>query len=132
MTKTTNFEISKKLKEIGFKKETEFFLYLNEPYCDAWHISEEGQILANKKDDCLPSYNLETLLDALPKSMKYCGDTYYFWMTYSGSSDCYIIGYSSGQLRKTELEKSSKENESLVDIAGRLIILLHEKNLIKF
>ena len=106
MTKTTNFEISKKLREIGFKVKT----------CDEW----------------FPSYDLETLLDVLPKSIKYCGDTYYFWMTYSGSSDCYIIGYSSGQLRKTELEKYSKENESIVDTAGRLIILLHQKNLIKF
>jgi hypothetical protein len=136
MTKTTNFEISKKLAEIGFRaKCSYFYFHSNNNDYEASSLEEFGW---DEISDCdiedkyYPSYDLETLLDALPKSIKYRGDTYYFWMTYSGSSDCYIIGYSSGQLRKTELEKYSKENESLVDTAGRLIIWLHEKNLIEF
>lgn len=122
MTKTTNYEISKKLAEIGFKKQAEFFFYLDKPDYGAWHISEEGQILANEKDDCLPSYDLETLIDALPEKTE---------IIISQLTDKRVFYLDYG-LRGSEISVEIKENESLVDTAGRMIILLHEKNLIKF
>lgn len=61
MTKTTNLEISKKLKEIGFDKETNF--YFTEIAPDKF----EAQYYTNNKEYLLlKSYELETLLDALP------------------------------------------------------------------
>ena len=127
MTKTTNFEISKKLKEIGFKAEAEFFFYLDKPDYGAWHISEEGQIFANEKDDCLPSYDLETLLDALPKELKKYGELGSLFR--SG----FILGYNLQNFDDlSQLLKYQRQGQSLADTAGELIIWLHEENLIKF
>jgi hypothetical protein len=125
--KTTSFEISKKLAEIGFNAESNYI------------ITENGQIIitkdklknsSNVNGNGRLSFDLETILQALPKSIKYRGDTYYFLMTYSGSSDCYIIGYVCGQVRRTELEKYSEENESLADTAARLWLNLKKKGLV--
>lgn len=76
--------------------------------------------------------DLETILEALPKLIKFKGDIYRFWMTFSGSSDCYILGYVCGQIRRSELEIFTYENESLADTAARLLIKLAEKGLVKF
>lgn len=127
MIKTTNFEISKKLQEIGFKAEAEFFFYLDKPDYGKWHISEEGQILANEKDDCLPSYDLETLLDALPKELKKCGELGSLFR--SG----FILGYNLQDFDDlSQLLQYQGQGQSLADTAGELIIWLHEENLIKF
>jgi hypothetical protein len=130
MIKTTNYEISKKLAEIGFKAEAEFFFYLDKPDYGAWHISEgiKGQILANKKDDCLPSYDLETLLDALPHNFMLEKKIKFLNMNQSE------IGYKTGSsdIYDYQLLCHRRKEESLADTAGRLIILFHEENLIKF
>lgn len=122
MIKTTNFEISKKLAEIGFKKETDYFFYLTKPdwYNKAWtwkyvwHYATEGWDDANNDSNFLPSYDLETLLDALHKNYL----VKYDWL------ECFLNRDFNGTKRL--------ENESLADTAGRMIILLYEKNLIKF
>jgi hypothetical protein len=132
MTKTTNFEISKKLKEIGFKAEAEFFFYLDKPDYGAWHISEEGQIFANEKDDCLPSYDLETLLDVLPLKV---GSYGYFLMGIRKENPLmpFAIGYNLGDDENYGMLYCDKmQDEPLADVAGRLLTILHEKNLIKF
>jgi hypothetical protein len=72
--------------------------------------------------------DLETLLDALPQEREGFGGDAYFKMNKNGlwyerSWNCPLeINYYIEKL----------ENESLADTAGRMIILLHEKNLIKF
>jgi len=134
MTKTTNYEISKKLAEIGFRAECSYFYFHsdNNDY-EASSLEEFGY---NKISDCdiedkyYPAYDLESLLDALPEIIRnneklineelilkknYIG--YFFWD--SGEFFCSIGAHK-------------QENESLADIAGRVIIKLHEKNLIKF
>jgi len=127
MIKTTNYEISKKLKEIGFKAEAEFFFYLDKPDYGAWHISEEGQIFANEKDDCLPSYDLETLLDALPKKLKEYGELGSLFRT------GFILGYNLQNFDDlSQLLQFRLQGQSLADTAGKLIIWLHRENLIKF
>jgi hypothetical protein len=80
--------------------------------------------------------DLETLLDAIPKKItnKY-GKEFTLeisfgvsnWISYIDENDYIFLSenYIDGQME-------SEENESLVDTAGRFIILLHEKNLIKF
>jgi hypothetical protein len=145
MTKTTNFEISKKLAEIGFKKETDYFFYLTKPdwYNKAWswqyvwHYATEGWDDANNDSNFLPSYDLETLIDALPKNISEMGYVYptgyHLNINLSQLSTISYIEDDLHSLRDNHpvfVEK--RENESLADTAGRLLILLHEKNLIKF
>jgi hypothetical protein len=125
MTKTTNYEISKKLKEIGFDKETNF--YFTEVAPDKF----EAQYYTNNKEYLLlKSYDLETLLDALPKELNlFLGKT---WLSLNLSNKSQSIGYGSEEEYAPEFYFIKEENESLADTAGRLLILLHEKNLIKF
>ena len=65
--KTTNFEISKKLKEAGFDAQSSFF------WCELGkdlikiHISQSHSV--PESIDKIKAYDLETLLDALPDSI---------------------------------------------------------------
>jgi len=122
MSKTTNFEISKKLAEIGFDKETNF--YFTEIAPDKFKAEYYTN---NKKYFLLKSYNLETLLDALPKSLKSKLELR-IWFDENNA----YIGYQNFEGFDKALNLEQQENESLADTAGRLIILLESKNLIKF
>lgn len=127
--KTTNYEISKKLKEAGFDAQSSFF------WCELGkdlikiHISQSHSV--PESIDKIKAYDLETILDALPKKIEFRGKEYCFWMQWSSSSDCYIMGYVHGNLRATELEVSryDDENKSLADIAGEMWLILKEKGL---
>jgi hypothetical protein len=124
MTKTTNKETSKKLAEIGFNKETNF--YFTEIAPDKF----EAQYYTNNKEYLLlKSYDLETLLEALPN----------FIENGNGTENCLVVDVAFGEIHyEGDCENdalfitTTRENESLADTAGRLLILLHEKNLIKF
>ena len=59
----TNFEISKKLKEAGFEAETDFYWYCYDNGLAMRHVADADGI-GNVK-----SYDLETILDALPDSI---------------------------------------------------------------
>lgn len=128
--KTTSYEISKKLKEQGFEAQSSFF------WCELGkdliriHISQSHSV--PESSDKIKVYDLETLLDALPKKIKFKEKEYCFWMQWSGSSDCYIMGYVHGNLRATELEVSryDDENKSLADIAGIMLLMLKKKGLV--
>ena len=138
MTKTTNYEISKKLAEIGFEAETHFS-WIEE--CNFFRIENKNWIenIGIGFKELFPAYDLETLLDALPSTIEienWGGWKYYniyFKMNKNGlwyenlcncdSSACPVEKYHYMEII---------ENESLADTAGRMIILLHEKNLIKF
>jgi hypothetical protein len=132
LTKTTNYEISKKLKEIGFDKETNF--YFTEVAPDKF----EAQYYTNNKEYLLlKSYDLETILDALPKNISKMGHVYptgyHLNINFSQLSTISYIEDDLHSLRDNHpvfVEK--RENETLADTAARLLILLHEKNLIKF
>jgi hypothetical protein len=95
--KTTNYEISKKLAEIGFRAETSTSISMLET-----------------KD--YPSYDLETLLSALPDTI----------------GGCLMIHKEGMYYQESMIEVQKQKNESLADTAGRLIIELCENNLIKF
>ena len=125
MSKTTNYEISKKLAEIGFDKEANFYyrktdkeLFINTP-----------PDLKDPEEFFLKSYDLEILLDALPSSIE----------NGNGTENCLVVDVAFGEIHyegdcenDTLFITTTRENESLADTAGRLIIKLHEKNLIKF
>jgi hypothetical protein len=130
MTKTTNFEISKKLAEIGFKAETGFYWY-------EYDKGEEMRYIADADGaGKYKAYDLEILLDALPKKMtNKHGKEFTLeicfgvsnWIYYLDENDYIFLSenYIDGQME-------SEKNESLADTVGRFIILLFEKNLIKF
>jgi hypothetical protein len=134
MTKTTNFEISKKLAEIKFNKETNFYyrktdkeLFINTP-----------PDLKDSEKFFLKSYDLETLLEF---AFNYISD---FKIFYNG---VFVAEYwNDGKyevidelLVDRELSFKSVNGKVIreykynyAEIVAKLIILLHEKNLIKF
>ena len=126
--KNTSYEISKKLKEAGFEAETNFYWYCYDNGREMRHIAD-----ADGKGD-VEAYDLETIIDALPEKIEFKEKEYCFWMQWSGSSDCYIMGYVHGNLRATELEAwredENKNSESLADTAGRMWLMLKEKGII--
>lgn len=134
MTKTTNFEISKKLKEAGFEAEADYnFIERNNQKAFLVNIKElSGIEIMNEIGVFIKSYDLETLLDALPKKIEFKEKEYCLWMQWSSSSDCYIMGYVYGNLRATELEVSryDDENKSLADIAGEMWLILKKKGVL--
>ena len=93
--KTTSYEISRQLAEIGFVAET-----------------STTKALLGTKD--YPAYHLETILEQLPKHYVLKND----WI------ECFLCGDFNG-IRK-------KGNESLADLAGKLLISLYNKGLINF
>jgi len=128
MTKTTNYEISKKLAEIGFDKETNF--YFTEIAPNKFKAEYYTNYTNNNKYFLLKSYDLETLLDALPSTI----ENIHFRMNKGGLWYENLSNCDSDQSCPVEsyCHIEIKNNESLADTAGRLIIELHEKNLIKF
>ncbi len=121
MTKTTNYEISKKLSEIGFSRQP-FWVWTSKDCCCPYETHLDG----------FRAYDLETLLDALPSEIEYFGNDAYFRMNkdqfwYEEFCNC---PFDCPVKRHYNIK--IKENESLADTVGRFIILLHEKNLIKF
>lgn len=106
MSKTTNYEISKKLEEIGFSRQA-FWVWTSKSCCCPFETHLDG----------FRAYDLETLLDALPEINKQLPLLCFSGITY---------------LDPVNIGLSRNKNESLADTAGRLLILLHEKNLIKF
>lgn len=144
--KTTNFEISKKLKEIGFEAEFNFH------YKATDHINLYDSGYEDYKERNTPSYDLETLINALPDKI-----TREYKSTEDGTIKefeerlvitkneiyykCYDIGTEDdaneywreyGYYAKFSEVVKDWEDESLADTAGRLLIKLHEAGIINF
>ena len=149
--KTTNYEISKQLKEAGFKGGY-IFAWYDDPDPESLPWIQEIQakpIAVNrygkeiKLTFSAPAYDLETILDALPAFIMYnrYKDTfldknarcYYLFLGnntlgYYGECHEYRDNYSMGD-GIFEFSKSSL-NESLADTAGRMWLQLKKKNLL--
>lgn len=107
--KTTSYEISKKLKEAGFEAETDFYWYCYDKGREMRHIAD-----ADGKGN-VKAYDLETILDALPKINKQ------EYLLCSGG-----IVY----LNDDYISVGKEKNESLADTAGKMWLLLKEKGLV--
>jgi hypothetical protein len=124
--KTTSYEISKKLAEIGFKAETEkAFDNKGTPISCHKKICILKEKSSNSEIYGLPACDLESILQALPNVVNYNEELNikkyeigYYYFDY----DCVICGIG--------VEK--QENELLTDTAARLLILLHEKGMVNF
>lgn len=121
--KTTSYEISKKLAEIGFTSQT-----------DKFYDSGQGRLLdeINVEDetgDIIAAYDLETLLDNLPYYITKDRQDYFLIVNQ------HVIAYEEDCREKPDLEGCVRENlesESLADTAARLLLLLHEKGILNF
>lgn len=123
--KVTNYENSKRLAELRFKAETACAYKKWKNGYDLFRALESR----NDWEGAIPAYDLETILDALPKSIQFDGETFTFRLTknYVGYHLC-TMDYVS----QPNLEVRPLEGESLADTAVRLLIELHEQGLIKF
>jgi len=114
--KTTSYEISKKLKEAGFEAEADYYFYGQQLRNSAFprHIAD-----ADNKGN-VKSYDLETLLDALPNT------TEIIISSLTGER----IFYLDSNIRGNEVSIAIEENESLADTAGKMWLLLKDKGII--
>ena len=114
--KTTNYEISKQLKEAGFEAETDYYFYGQQLRNSAFpsHFTDADRKVHVK------SYDLETLLDALPNT------TEIIISSLTGER----IFYLDLNIRGNEVSIAIEENESLADTAGKMWLELKEKNLL--
>ena len=132
--KTTSYEISKKLAEIGFKAETEK-AFDNKGTLISCHrkiciLREKSR---NPKIYGLPAYDLETILEALPKQHDFFSrgiGKYELRIWYHENN--MFISYQNFDGFDKLLTLEQEKNEAVADIAARLLILLHEKGLINF
>ena len=112
---TTNYKNSKKLADIGFDGESE-----------TWKHDPDNFILGQK----YWSYDLETLLDALPQTLYQKADSLSTIQTsYEDKEYCFwwdknALVFSNSDERLIEIYR--QEDESLADTAARLILKLHE------
>ena len=147
--KTTNFEISKKLKEIGFEAETNFYFDTRTYKAIPDEVFYKSTFNKEEPEHYLPSYDLETLIDALPNSIT---------REYKSNKDGTIKKFEEKLLidkrvicyRCYDIETSDDANEfwreyryeqnisidswddSLTNLAGKMLIQLFEAGLIKF
>ena len=146
MTKTTSYEISKKLKEAGFEAEADYYWVESkeESICVNIHVFSDYMTEGKK---LYARYDLETILDALPDSIQYkkykSSNCYYLFLRapsrYSETNktlgyycecneymDNYRMGEEDGIFEFSKLSP----NESLADTAGRMWLMLKEKGII--
>jgi hypothetical protein len=123
--KTTNFELSKKLLEISFREHTGIFWKMNSDGSQAspFRCGHGGDDYSVKY---LPSYELETLLEALPEKVNEEEQSWAVQQDYVGYMPRYI------RFIKNEYFCDRLPNEPLADCAARLILKLHEQGIINF
>lgn len=119
--KVTNYLISKKLAEIGFKADN----------CGGWFV-EGGFTFDTKAPFDWPSYDLETILDALPKSIVKKGSSLKNNLRVWFDQDRCYVGYQSWEGFLEDATIASQNEESLADTVARLLLLLVQKGLLTF
>lgn len=152
MTKTTSYEISKKLKEAGFEAEADYnFIERNNQKAFLVNIKElSGIEIMNEIGVFIKSYDLETLIDALPDSIIREYKSKVNWEVKAFRERLIIekkeIRYSCddienaddanryfnefGYMQELSIYNFKFNNESLADTAGKMWLLLKEKGLI--
>ena len=119
--KTTNYEISKKLKEIGFEADFNFHYKAT----DSINLYDSGY--EDYKERNIPSYDLETLLKAFPNitGIDYENGEIHYQNSYTD-----YLSKRSGI--RTEFYYKMDKNELLVDAVGKLLLKeLREFGIIK-
>jgi len=132
--KTTNYLISKKLKEAGFKGDADCC------YLDDRRLIRNGQEFGYNPTicdgesivDCF-SYHLETILEALPPKIenknKFLGD-WQLEITKEWIEYCYYYHCQSDVDKDSMFSCIKLHNESLADAAARLWLKLKQEGLV--
>ena len=140
--KTTNFEISKKLKEAGFEAEAEYYWHEIHDKIELYHVARAGF-------GDIKSYDLETIIDALPDSIIREYRSKVNWevkafrerliiekkeIRYScddieNADDANRFYQEYGYMQDISIFKKFN-NESLADTAGKMWLMLKEKGLV--
>lgn len=143
--KLTSYEISKKLKEAGFEAETDFYWYCYDKGQEMRHIAD-----ADGKGN-VKSYDLETILDALPdfiireykskengevkefkENLKINKDQIYYIYNDIENADDANYYYQEYDYMSDICVFKKFDEKSLADTAGRLLIKLYEAGIINF
>jgi glutathionylspermidine synthase len=114
--KTTNLEISKKLKEAGFEAETDF----------GYHKSGQfplQKLLVSDTLSHIKAYDLETILDSFPKETE-------IRISNLTKERIFYLDSWWKNIRGNEASIAIEDNESLADTAGKMWLLLKERGLI--
>ena len=131
--KTTSYKISKKLAEIGFEGDADYYYEKDKlEENDKWNITE---LQFEGTDNYYPAYDLETILDALPKERNLLTDfNHYLKIVFENfeKREKAFIGYWDEEFYHSDFLVEQEETESLADTAARLLILLHEKGIVDF
>jgi hypothetical protein len=132
--KTTSYKISKKLEEVGLSEQLGFCDYYYNEYKLLNIVNQESypDEPENTMVDCF-AYDFETILEALPKQHDFFSrgvGKYELLIWYHENK--IFIGYQNFDGFDKLLTLEQEKNESLADIAARLLILLHNKGLINF
>lgn len=129
--KTTNYDISKRLAEIGFEINSEaFFCYSrNTKEFTNQHEIYERWTEKDQEQGFYNSYDLETILEALQEKLP-CNIK--ITSTEIKIENRPLFESPSMQFQFWEEKIERLDNESLADTAARLLILLHEKGIVKF
>lgn len=112
--KTTNFENSKKLAEMGFVGESE-----------TWKHDPDNFITGQK----YPSYDLETMLEQISFVIHNVEKSKIFWFQMN-QQDFEYRSFEGETLIDFYIVR--QKNESLADTAARLLITLAEQGIINF
>ena len=141
MTKTTSYQISKKLAEIGFKANTDkCWAKIKNSRLSEFEIMPFDFRVPQNCEQWFLSFDLETILEALPYGLDQGNERYNLKMlpnisiSYTNKFFNHIYDYrddfccENGEV----MACISKNKETMVDMAGRLLIKLYENNLIKF
>lgn len=140
--KTTSYEISKKLKEIGFKVESDYLWFeegqairvgdwINPINKIERHNKEKITYLSNNHRSCF-AYDLETILEALPSIIQDIARPVYCLEMDNNMSFGYVYRPIDDDINFKYKIDVRRDDKSLADTAARLLILLHEKGLVKF
>ena len=148
MTKTTSYEISKKLKEAGFEADADYYWVENKEEIICVNIYVFSDYMSGGKKLC-HAYDLETILDALPDSIireyKSKNDSSvnkfkerliiekneirYSCDDIENADDANRYYQEYGYMQDISLFKKFNDN-SLADTAGKMWLLLKEKEII--
>ena len=121
MTKTTSYEISKELEEIDFDVDTIFYYDSENEECQIWH-----ELPIKLESEFVKSFDLETILDALPKSIGNTG-----LILDMESRDIYYMNIAKTERSYCEFQELKQKGESLADTAARLLIQLIKDKIVE-
>jgi hypothetical protein len=126
--KTTNYEISKKLREIGFDRES-VHGFIETKY---GVFPEFGDYKSYVPHCFCKSYDLETILEALPNVIISNYGKYKAPWHLQIINKKHFRYENYGNEILTSVHREDENQESLADTAARLLLKLHAEGLVNF